>query len=79
MTATTTRRHDIDARRALAFALLIPYHWCMLYVAGDDWDWHVKSTYLAEWLQLPMLRIGLGAAGSAREVRIFMPKHSDCQ
>lgn len=50
-----TRRHDIDALRALAFALLILYHWCMLYVAGDDWGWHLKSTHLAEWLQVPML------------------------
>jgi hypothetical protein len=49
------RRHDIDALRCLAFALLILYHWCMLYVGGDDWDWHLKSTHLGEWLQLPML------------------------
>ena len=49
------RRHDIDALRALAFALLILYHWCMLYVGGEDWDWHLKSSYLGEWLQVPML------------------------
>jgi len=48
-----TRRHDIDALRALAFALLILYHLCMLYVA--DWDWHLKSPHLVEWLQWPML------------------------
>jgi peptidoglycan/LPS O-acetylase OafA/YrhL len=48
-----TRRHDIDALRALAFALLILYHLGMFYVA--DWDWHVKSVHLAEWLQWPML------------------------
>jgi peptidoglycan/LPS O-acetylase OafA/YrhL len=54
---TTPRRHDIDALRALAFALLILYHWCMLYVAGEDWGWHLKSTHLAEWLQLPMLLV----------------------
>ncbi|MEO8160804.1 MAG: acyltransferase family protein [Arenimonas sp.] len=47
------RRHDIDALRALAFALLILYHLCMLYVF--DWDWHIKSSYQAEWLQWPML------------------------
>ncbi|OGT59181.1 MAG: hypothetical protein A3E01_20380 [Gammaproteobacteria bacterium RIFCSPHIGHO2_12_FULL_63_22] len=47
------RRHDLDALRALAFALLIAYHLCMLYVL--DWDWHIKSSYLAEWLQWPML------------------------
>ncbi len=51
------RRHDIDALRALAFALLILYHWGMFYVAGDDWGWHVKSTHLAGWLQLPMLAV----------------------
>ena len=49
------RRHDIDALRALAFALLILYHWCMLYVGGEDWDWHLKSSHLGEWLQVPML------------------------
>lgn len=48
-----SRRHDIDALRALAFALLILYHLAMFYVA--DWDWHVKSVHLAEWLQPPML------------------------
>lgn len=50
-----TRRHDIDALRAFAFALLILYHWCMLYVGGEDWGWHLKSAHTAEWLQLPML------------------------
>jgi peptidoglycan/LPS O-acetylase OafA/YrhL len=49
------RRHDIDALRALAFALLILYHLCMLYVA--DWDWHLKSPHLAEWLQWPMVLV----------------------
>lgn len=49
------RRHDIDALRALAFALLILYHWCMLYVF--EWDWHLKSSYQAEWLQWPMLAL----------------------
>jgi peptidoglycan/LPS O-acetylase OafA/YrhL len=48
-----SRRHDIDALRAIAFALLILYHWCMLYVF--DWGWHIKSSYQAEWLQWPML------------------------
>ena len=51
------RRHDIDALRALAFALLVLYHWGMFYVAGDDWGWHVKSTHTAEWLQWPMLAV----------------------
>ncbi len=48
-----TRRHDIDALRASAFALLILYHLSMFYVF--DWPWHVKSIHQAEWLQWPML------------------------
>lgn len=48
-----TRRHDIDALRAVAFAVLILYHLCMLYVS--EWEWHIKSSYLTEWLQWPML------------------------
>ena len=47
------RRHDIDALRVIAFLLLILYHLAMFYVA--DWEWHVKSTHIAEWLQWPML------------------------
>jgi peptidoglycan/LPS O-acetylase OafA/YrhL len=47
-----TRRHDIDALRAIAFAFLILYHLAMIYVAG--WDFHVKSDYQANWLQWPM-------------------------
>jgi peptidoglycan/LPS O-acetylase OafA/YrhL len=47
------RRHDIDALRALAFALLILYHWGMLYVG--DWGWHIKSPHTTDWLQIPML------------------------
>ncbi|RDI98574.1 acyltransferase [Dyella solisilvae] len=50
------RRHDIDALRVLAFGLLILYHAGMLYVAPvDDWGYNLKSGYLAEWLQYPML------------------------
>ena len=49
------RRHDIDALRALAFALLILYHLCMYYVA--DWEWHIKSPVTFEWLQLPMILV----------------------
>jgi len=51
------RRHDIDALRALAFALVILYHVAMYYVAG--WDWHLKSQHAADWLQLPMRAINL--------------------
>ena len=47
------RRHDIDALRVFAFALLILYHCAMLYVA--DWDFHLKSVYQGEWLQWPMI------------------------
>jgi surface polysaccharide O-acyltransferase-like enzyme len=46
------RRYDIDALRAIAFALLILYHAGMFYVA--DWHWHVKSAHAVEWLQFPM-------------------------
>ncbi|HEX7813896.1 acyltransferase [Dyella sp.] len=48
-----TRRHDIDALRVLAFGLLILYHLGMLYVA--HWDFHLKSTHAAHWLQYPMI------------------------
>jgi len=47
------RRHDIDALRVFAFALLILYHAGMVYVA--DWGFHIKSGYQAEWLQYPMI------------------------
>lgn len=49
------RRHDIDALRVFAFALLILYHCAMVYVA--DWGFHVKSSYQAEWLQWPMIAL----------------------
>jgi glucans biosynthesis protein C len=51
------RRHDIDALRALAFALVILYHVAMYYVAG--WHWHLKSEHAADWLQWPMRAINL--------------------
>lgn len=51
------RRHDIDALRALAFALVILYHVGMYYVAG--WHWHLKSPHAAEWLQWPMRFVNL--------------------
>ncbi len=47
------RRHDIDALRVFAFALLILYHVGMAYVAG--WEFHLKSAYTTEWLQAPMI------------------------
>ena len=54
---TSSRRHDIDALRALAFALLILYHVGMYYVAG--WHWHLKSPHAAEWLRWPMVAVNV--------------------
>jgi peptidoglycan/LPS O-acetylase OafA/YrhL len=51
------RRHDIDAIRVLAFALVIAYHLGMYYVAG--WHWHLKSPHAADWLQAPMRALNL--------------------
>jgi len=56
-TLLPSRRHDIDALRALAFGLLILYHWAMLYVGGEDWGWHLKSLHTTEAIQLPMLLV----------------------
>lgn len=55
--STPARRHDIDALRVLAFALVILYHVAMYYVA--DWHWHLKSPHAAEWLQAPMRALNL--------------------
>jgi peptidoglycan/LPS O-acetylase OafA/YrhL len=49
----STRRHDIDALRAIAFAFLILYHLAMLYVA--EWPWHLKSHETFYWLQPVMI------------------------
>ncbi len=51
------RRHDIDALRILAFALVMLYHVGMYYVAG--WHWHLKSPQAQEWLQIPMRALNL--------------------
>lgn len=51
----TARRHDIDALRVLAVALLILYHCGMLYVS--DWHWHLKSSHQSEWLHWPMMAL----------------------
>ena len=53
MSRPTARRHDLDALRVLALVSLIAYHCAMLYVA--EWEWHLKSSYLQDWLQWPML------------------------
>lgn len=49
----TERNHACDALRGLAFILLIFYHVGMLYVA--DWEWHFKSSFQSETLQIVML------------------------
>ena len=49
------RRHDIDALRFLVFSLLIVYHTAMLYLEGSSF--HMKSTYLTESLNFPMVFI----------------------
>ncbi|MGK5027821.1 acyltransferase family protein [Janthinobacterium sp. RB2R34] len=50
-----SRRHDIDALRFIVFSLLIVYHTAMLYLAGADF--HMKSTYLTDTLNFPMVFI----------------------
>ena len=47
------RLYGLDWLRIIAFALLILYHLGMLYVG--EWEWHIKSAYLQDWLQWPML------------------------
>jgi len=47
------RRHDLDAIRIGAFALLILYHVGMFYV---PWDWHVDSQRPQDWL-IPVMEI----------------------
>lgn len=54
MPVPNTRRHDVDALRAIAFGLLMLYHCGMYYVS---WGWHVKSQYPAEWLEPLMLLV----------------------
>ena len=49
------RRHDIDALRVFAFALLIAYHVGMVYV--HDWGFHIKSPHQWAWLQWPMVAV----------------------
>lgn len=49
------RRHDIDALRVIAFALLILYHTGMVYVV--DWGFHIKSPTLLPWVEWPMVLV----------------------
>ena len=60
----TARRHDIDALRIGAFALLIIYHIGMFYV---PWGWHVKSTYI-----LPQLETVMGLLNPWRLTLLFL-------
>ena len=52
--APSSRRHDLDWLRVIAFGLLIFYHIGMGYV---PWDWHVKSPHVSEAWRLPMLMV----------------------
>ena len=52
---TDFRRYDIDALRFLVFSLLIVYHTAMLYLDGAAF--HMKSSYLTETLNFPMVFI----------------------
>jgi len=52
---TNSRRYDIDALRFLVFSLLIVYHTAMLYLDGAAF--HMKSSYLTETLNFPMVFI----------------------
>lgn len=49
------RRHDIDALRVFAFALLILYHVGMVYVV--EWGFHIKSPTLLAWVEWPMVLV----------------------
>ncbi|MET0327200.1 MAG: acyltransferase family protein, partial [Luteimonas sp.] len=49
------RRHDLDALRVFAFALLILYHVGMVYVV--DWGFHIKSPTLLTWAEWPMVLV----------------------
>ena len=71
------RRHDIDALRVIAFALLIAYHAGMVYVA--DWGFHLKSGHTYEWLQWPMVamnrwRMDLIFLLSGLAIGLFQPE-----
>ena len=56
------RRHDIDALRVFAFALLILYHVGMVYVV--DWGFHIKSPTLLAWVEWPMVLVNRRSASA---------------
>ena len=41
----STRFHELDALRVIAFGVLILYHIGMYYVL--EWGWHIKSEQLS--------------------------------
>lgn len=49
------RRHDLDALRVTAFALLILYHVGMVYV--PEWGFHLKSPVQLAWIEWPMVLV----------------------
>jgi hypothetical protein len=51
-TATSSRRHDLDWVRILAFGWLILYHVGMYYVT---WGWHVKSAHASHAIEPLMM------------------------
>ncbi|WP_048648412.1 acyltransferase family protein [Nitratireductor soli] len=50
----SSRRHDLDWLRVIAFGLLILYHVGMFYVT---WDWHVKSPHASRFLEPAMVLV----------------------
>lgn len=53
-TTLSSRRHDLDWLRVIAFGLLIFYHVGMFYVT---WGWHVKSHYAGPLIEPLMLTV----------------------
>ena len=49
----STRFHELDALRVIAFGVLILYHIGMYYVL--EWGWHIKSEQPQAWLQDVMI------------------------
>lgn len=52
MSPPSTRRHDLDALRVIAFGVLIVYHVGMFF---NTWHWHVKNNDTTIWLEPVML------------------------
>lgn len=52
MSPESTRRHDLDWIRVIAFGLLVLYHVGMVYVT---WDFHIKSPHASRALEPAML------------------------